>query len=91
MMMELDVTHMTYPYSPGEKKVLKMLRKEPQTTKDLCERFYRGHPEPPYNQRQVMVGLVSGLMEKAKRNRERFTVHKTKRSGPKSIEFWIER
>jgi hypothetical protein len=76
-------------YSPGEQKVLSLLKTKPQTSTDLCRRFYAPE-EPAYHGRQIIVGLVTSLAKKTALHRERFRVMKTARAGPNPISCWIE-
>ena len=80
---------MKHSYSPGEKKMLALLKSKPQTSIALAEKFY--DKQRPYYDRQVVVGLLSNLASKAKRNGEPFVIQRTKRAGPKPISFWIEK
>jgi len=73
-------------YSPQETKIKKLLRKTPQTTGELADRFYSRRP---FYARQAINALMTSLQKKSAMNGDS-KVMKSPRRGPKEIEYWIE-
>jgi hypothetical protein len=80
-------------YSAGEALMLQILRrrKQPITTVDLADLYYRQRKGAvPYHARSSVVSVVKSLADKAKRNREPFTIHQSERRGPHPIEVQLK-
>lgn len=82
----------TVKYSKAEERLLKLIPKSPKriTSQELVKKYYAGTVELPFNAQKIVVGMVAGLVEKAKYNKEKFRVRKERPEGQKALEIWIE-
>ncbi len=62
---------------------------EPMTSDDIIKKFY-ARKERPFNARKIVIGVLRGLTDKVKHNREDYGIMKSPRNGPNSISFWKE-
>jgi hypothetical protein len=81
---------MRIEYSDSERKLLRMLRKRPQTSTELTRKFFTDRRLRPYHAQQIIVGLAAALIEKTHRNKEKKRVRKSERQGPHPISYWVE-
>jgi hypothetical protein len=77
-------------YSPSELRVLELLNSKPQSSTTLCEKYFQAG-ELPFNAQKIIIGVLTSLARKAKFNKDSFQVQKSKRAGPKPMEFWLTR
>lgn len=77
-------------FSPSEQKALNLLKTAPQNTTALIKLYFQPD-QPPFNSRQIVVGVLSSLMKKAQASKAPFRIRKSKRAGPQPIKFWIEK
>jgi hypothetical protein len=56
---------------------------------ELTAKHYSG--EAPFHGKTIVVGLINSLMRKLEANGEPFRICKTGLSGPKPIEFWLQK
>lgn len=76
------------PYSPAEKRLFRIVATGRKTTNAIMKTYYGG--EAPANaRRSIAVGLAS-LRRKVDKNQEPFRMRSTRRSGPISMQHWIE-
>ena len=75
-------------YSPSECHLLQIITgvDGPISSVKLAKLHYGRRA--PFHARKAVVGFVNSLMAKVHQNGETFTIHKSKRQGPKPIEFW---
>lgn len=79
-------------YSGREQKFLALLPKDGSkiSSTRIGDLFY-GRATRPFHSRVIIIGVMRSLMRKVRHNREPFRVVKGPQSGPRPIEFWIER
>ena len=58
------------------------------STHDIVRLHYGA--EPPLNARQIIVGRMTGIIDKSTRMGLPWRLCKSKRAGPRPAEFWIE-
>jgi hypothetical protein len=78
-------------YSDGERRALDALKRSPErrlTTLELIRAVYAG--DAPFHARQAVAGTMKSLSAKVERNRERFSVRKSRRAGSKPATFTLE-
>lgn len=79
-------------YSTMERSIIEVLRKaegKRVTTNELVEAVYPTDARP-LSARQSVLSVVKSLIAKTEARRDTFTVRRSDRSGPRSIEFWLE-
>ena len=78
-------------YTPNEQKLLALLEELGGTPTDssiIVKRHFARRKAPRFA-RQSVVSVLNALVIKVQRNRETFRIHKTKRSGPHPIKYWL--
>lgn len=75
-------------YSEAEQKLLTLARKNREVTTDDLIACHYGR-KVPINGRKIVVGVMRSLIEKTKKNREKFKIVKSPRKGPVSMTFTV--
>lgn len=86
-MMASRSASITSKLSPSEQRLLALLRAAPTTTEELA-RLYFMRRAKPFNHRQIISNLARMLERKTLRSRPK--VRRSKRTGPKPIDVWLE-
>lgn len=79
-------------YSDREQSFLALLPADGKriNSEELLARYY-GNKSKPFYARQIIIATMRGLMKKTMRNKEDFIIRKSKRAGPRPMEFWKEK
>ena len=82
-------------YSETEQKMLKFLSDEASeqamSSNEIVDKWWIGERRP-YHDRQIINGIIRGLIEKMKLNRERrIQIVKSPRAGPHPITYRVVR
>lgn len=79
--------------SPSEKLFLSLLSTEPRSSEALAKAFYSRRKQPvPFNGRIVVNSLIRAVAKKvAATPGARYSVARTERAGPHSIQVWLQR
>lgn len=79
-------------YTNAEQRMLALLpgNGERITSDKIIKLYYRGVSRP-YYARQIVIAILRGLHKKTRHNRDTFMLQKSKRQGPRPMEFWIEK
>lgn len=80
-----------FPYSQAEERLLGILKKQKGRVDSITlhDLFYGGQQQSFYSQTIVNSALRS-LRIKADHNDEPFMIGKSKKNGPRPMQFWIE-
>ena len=78
-------------YSKGERRIFAALNSKKRAhTEEVLNAIY-GRGGSPFHGRQIVLGSLNSLLKKIDVNREKFRLRKGERSGPYSIEWWLEK
>ena len=86
----MELVDKTVRYSKNERRAFAVLGSKPLSTAELTEKIY-GRSRRPFNDRQVVLGVLTSLAKKAKVNKEDFAIKRSARKGPHPVTFWIEK
>lgn len=80
-------------YSRSERNAFRFLPKDGTRidTNTLTDKIYKSTDRRPFNDRQVVLGVMNRLARKVQLNREPFRVQRSERQGPYPVNFWIEK
>jgi hypothetical protein len=80
-------------YTPNQTRLLTILKEiggNPADSKRIVSLHYLRRRRPQNAQRSV-VCVLNSLVDKVKKNGEKFRIVKSKRCGPYPIEYWMEK
>jgi len=80
-------------YTPSEAALLKAMPGDGSkiSSADLTDAWKRTTKKRIAHPRNAVSGTMRALIKKVARNREDFRIKRTPRSGPYSIEYWVEK
>jgi hypothetical protein len=80
--------HLKHRYTDREQLLFSMLLKSKRiSTNDIIQKLFRDE----LTGRQNAIATMNHFSRKLMENDEKFIIEKSKRRGPRPIEFWLER
>ena len=79
-------------YTKNEKQLLEILlrRRGRHISSNEIVNIHFSDRKRPKNANRSVTTVLNGLISKTRDNRESFRIHKSRRDGPRSIEWWSE-